>query len=296
MKYPICLLALISLTISLSGCSTLQGWFAADCECEPAEPCHISEEDIAWAMVKYEVESAYLRASAQGAQLGVVEEDDDGDESVRTADQLAYDRIDPTIPDAQVSFDDDEARQAFEERYGVDVPEGAQVFRHRFHPDDPSAIAVHLPGHYLRIYEDGSPSATLQLDHFDDSVPDGDELPVKATAIRLVRDRPTQLQLLHADTDEEGVTTYYLGIYKMIGPKIGTIFLKPVAHFDDEGSRSPLAEVGYLYGFDARIIEWLPVDDEGDSDAEPRHYKWNQWEGVYRVPKPPPTAPDRLDS
>lgn len=297
MKLPAFFFALMTVAVLGSGCSTVQERLAGgECECEPVEPCEISPEMIASAVVTQQVHSAHRVAATRGQELTrkaqeAAAEADKDDDGIRRAEDLASERIDPTLSDAAVDFDDDDERDAFAERYDIALPDNAEVFRHQFAPDDRSALAVHTPGVDLRIYADDNFLASIDLEDYDEVIADDDALPVSSDAIDLVRGDITQLQLIHASTDDDGATTYYMAVYKLIGPKIGTIFHKPFAIADDDGAISPLAEVRYLYGLESRVIEWVSLTD-GEPVEEPDHYEWNRWEGVYRIPEPPPTAPD----
>lgn len=294
------LLTIMMLAVLSSGCSTVQQWLGAEeCDCDPVEPCEVSTETIAHAVVTHQVEAAHQRAATEGEQLAQHaqpehedEADDPEEEALRRAEERAAEPIDPTLPDATVRFEGEDERESFADRHGIDVSDNAQVFRHRFTPDDRSAIAVHRPGEALELHDnDDGLVASLPLDEYDDTVVVDDSLPVAPVAVELVRDRVTQLQLVHAKTDDDGNTTYYMGIYKLIGPKIGTVFHSPIAVADEDDTVTPLAEVRYLYGMDARFIEWTSLEGD-ESKGESEHYQWNEWEGVYRIPNPPPTAPD----
>lgn len=274
------------------GCTSIQQRLATqDCECEAVEPCESPDRKIAHAVAEHEIDSAQHAAATEKKAARAAEEqekeDQETDDSdvIRSAEELAQAPVDPTVPESIVEFEDEDDRKAFQERHDVDIADDARVFQEHFADDDHSAIAVHNPGESLEIYSDRRQVASLEFDEFAAVDEPHDELPVSATAIDLVRDQATQLKLVHSKTDDDDTTTYYVGIYKLIGSKIGTIFFEPVAIAEDDGSVELLADIGYLHGLDDRIIEWIPVDDE------PTTYEWNHWEGVYHIPEPPPTAP-----
>lgn len=289
------------LLIGFTGCAPTQQWLQPRvCECESADADDSNSSQIAHAIAFHQVDQAHYRAETDGdeAALAIKEaqaaEEEEEDEEVwyRSADDLAYEPIDPTISDTVIALASDEDREQFEDRYNIDAPEPGEAFRGRFRAQDRSTIAVHRPGEALEIYSDGELIASQNLEQFDRVIADDDITRFPTGALDLIRGSDVQLKLVHAEAHEDGSVTYHLGIYQLIGEYIGTAFRQPIARADKDGTVRRLADLRFLHGYDSRIIEWIPLDENGDPVDEPLQYKWNHWEGVYRLPGPPPTAPD----
>ena len=292
MRNPFIIIA-ASMALVISGCSTVQKWVGdSDCDCEVVEKCPApTTDEIARAIVTHQIDYAYERASSEGEIAAHTLDKEDDQDGARRTEELALEPIDPTLDDAALNFDDDDHRASFEESSGLQVPEDGELFRGTFESPDRSAVAVHRPGESIDLYADGQSVASLSIEEFDgESIPD-DAFSFPTGAIDLVREGTVQLKLIHAESDEDGAVTYHLAIYKIIGDKIGTIFRKPIATKTQDGTVDPFGDLRFLHGVDHRIIEWTPLDDNGEPDGEAIRYEWNRWEGVYRIPEPPPTAP-----
>ncbi|MFB6351122.1 MAG: hypothetical protein ABEN55_09330, partial [Bradymonadaceae bacterium] len=63
------------------------------------------------------------------------------------------------------------------------------------------------------------------------------------------------------------------------------------------GEKSDLERTGYVdfVRSDGNThLRWIPADEQGNPDFNGAAVlEYNQWEGVFRIPKPPPTAPDQ---
>ena len=295
----------VSTLLMLSACAPAQQWLQPRvCECEAAqEGCEPSSEQIASAVVDHQLDYALYRAQTDGEQAGreleqLAEETEKAEQEeqeragVRSPEDLAQEPIDPGLPDGQITLDGDDDRQAFEETYHIAPPESGAVYRGPFASGHDDAIAVHRPGETIEIYADGQLLTSLEIDQFDPLRPPPDLLSTEPGPVNLLQSDTAQLQLMHARSNEDGSMTYYVGIYKLIGNKIGTLWKKPIATARDGESIEPLGDLRFLYGLDARILEWMPLDGNADPKGDPIYFEWNEWEGVFRIPEPPPTAPD----
>jgi len=217
--------------------------------------------------------------------------------------------VDPTIDTKVYRLDDSEERKEVADRWGLSPPsaDGAVAIPGTFlenvrqydefeRLDDKELdrqVAVVVPGDRVAIYAGEREVATKEF-------PDTDELPEKLSGVRpvrAVRDGTTQLLLFWTESADkpDDARTYRVGILKAIGPLIGTIFERTVATRTD--SEAELRRSGYLEflrGSDHRFLQWTPATDGGEPVTEEASIlQWNEWEGVYRAPKPPPTAPDQ---
>lgn len=217
----------------------------------------------------------------------------------REPEELAGEPINPAVADSTVTFDSDDAKEAFEQRHGLELADNTRVYRGAFKGSDHSIVAIHRPGESVELRDGDRHIAAISVDAFVDEPPPEDLIPFEPGAVELVQDGTHQLKLLHAEQNEEtGEIVYRLRIYKFIGSHIGTIFDKPiaVAGGEDDASVQLLADVRFLHGIDHRVIEWTPVDADGEPSDEAIKYEWNRWEGVYRIPEPPPTTPEHFSA
>lgn len=304
--YAVARIAFLIFVVVLAGCSTTQEVLeprVCDYEAERAEvrdDCERQTLEIVGAIASHEIDRAFDHAVSDGEETArelqrmAQREDDEADDLYRDPEELAEEPINPVVADSPVEFESEEAREDFEEAHDLELTDDVEVFRGRFKPGEPRTTAVHRPGQSLRLYDPrGQSVSSVDLSSYEQRLPPADEISDFPTgAVELVQDGSDQLKLLHAESDDQGRITYHLSVYKFIGSRIGTIFSQPIAVREaaDEPVHT-LARVRYLHGLDHRIIEWTPIDEEGEQTEEPTHYEWNRWEGVYRVPKPPPTAP-----
>ncbi|MFB6262582.1 MAG: hypothetical protein ABEL76_02985 [Bradymonadaceae bacterium] len=190
---------------------------------------------------------------------------------------------DPTNP---------EDRREIERTYGVEVEpsDDIEVYAGTF--TDPGAsneLAVVDPGQQIRVYRHGEEVVSTDL-------PGGKQLPTAlhvSTPVRLVRDGTTQLLCYWSERAEEGRIRLKVGVFKVIGHRFGRIFERTVGIRANPGAR--VERRGYfdfLRGDDHRYIRWTPANSEGrPKNDESTVLEWNHWEGVFRPPSPPPTAP-----
>ncbi|MFW5967230.1 MAG: hypothetical protein ACOCV2_06910, partial [Persicimonas sp.] len=208
--------------------------------------------------------------------------------------------IDPTAEDVVVEDDD---REELGQKYNVDLDdEDVTVFEGNFSvTEDGTQLLVIEQTKRMTVYSHDRKLAELELDGqpgvegFEELDFEADQL--EPRAVRLVKDDTFQVMLFWREEDDEGEFAYKVAAFKPIGEFIGRIFERTLATRageDEELERRGAFEV--LRGDDDRFVRWIPADDNGELlTDEAEILEWNKWEGVYRVPEPPPTAPDDED-
>lgn len=117
------------------------------------------------------------------------------------------------------------------------------------------------------------------------------QLTEPVVAARLVDDGRLELiaQELVEPESEDDTPYVRLSIYKVFGREMARVFEIPIAERLQDGEWKKLREIRFLNGVRAR---WIEVIDLGENPT-PEIYRWNRWEGMFRVPAPVPTAPGR---
>jgi len=287
------------LAMFLSACAPAQQWLEPRvCDCsQEIEETHAEAEptpaELAVPPASVHVEYAHTRAAEDGEQqareLAAQAESDDA--PYLDPEDLAEHPVNPVVDDGKIDLESEDERQQFEERHDIEVGETDEVFHIDIGGGDSSALAVHRPGEALEVYAGDRRIDTLDLDQFDDQLVTEELTDYPAGPVELLTDGTEQLKLFHTRTDDDGSTTYVVSFYKIIGSRIGTIFREPIAVREDDQALVQHADIGFLHGIDERVIQWIELDDEQQPDGAPDLYEWNHWEGVYRIPEPPPTAP-----
>jgi len=202
--------------------------------------------------------------------------------------------VDPFVESARVSLESDADREVFGSAHGVTPLETAAVFTGPFMRYQDGAAAVYTPGEGLNFYVNGQLHAQLDLSHtVADEVDWASITEHTPGALRVVRDGTLQVLIPYAvDRPEDGARDYYVGIYKVIGNFVGKIFERRVAYRPEaDADVQVLGAITFMRGESHRAIGWAPLGEGGDASATPEVLRWNNWEGVFRVPGPPPTAP-----
>lgn len=292
-----------------SGCAAIQKTLApmvCDCEvpaCERPDAEPIAENlepdyQVAAALALHQVHHAQIESvSAVEFRLEEIRREEEA--YAQRPEVLALETFDPRVERATIPLDGPENRERFQQTYGLTPPgESAFAFQGVFRSRDGEALAIVEPGAALRIYQAGRIVASLNLTQYLSDL-DLSELAERnefigdgAFAMDLVDGDPIQLQLIHGQEGDEGIT-YFVSIHKQIGTEIGTLFHKPFAHRDLDGELTRFADFRFLRGLQHREIEWIPLNEEGMPEGDTIRYEYNHWEGVYRIPGPPPTAPRR---
>ena len=241
-----------------------------------------------------------------------------------------YAQIDPSRDSKVYRLVEKKARKKIREKYGFRPPKttdaiaipGKYLAAQKFeefddleHLDQEARtrqIAVVEPGKRIEIFAGETQIASLDL-------PSASKIPDSLEAIRPVRvikDDTTQLLVYWAEPagpDRESSeekkkkkrqtgndaeyqqVEYKAALLKVIGPFVGKAFEETVAVKTSADAK--IRRTGYfeiLRGAKNRFIRWTPADEQGEPDtSSSKILKWNPWSGVFRVPKPPPTAPDQ---
>lgn len=163
-------------------------------------------------------------------------------------------------------------------------------------------VAVVIPGERVEVYAGTEKFASID---FDTQVDVPSEL-ATVEPVRVVGDETTQLLFYWPEQSDDGETVHYkAGLLKVIGPFVGKLFeetvaRQPVPEDQDgedqkaDGELKRTKQVEILRGKSEPLIRVTPIDSGGDPAVDRAQIlEWNPWEGVFRVPKPPPTAPDQ---
>ncbi|RAL22772.1 hypothetical protein DL240_07685 [Lujinxingia litoralis] len=202
--------------------------------------------------------------------------------------------IDPFVAQARVDLESDAERSRFASQYGTSPDAEALAFTGSFVRDQEGGAAIYTPGQDLKFYKEGRVHARLNLDHTLSEEVDWEGITeLRAGALRVVNDGTLQILLPYAvSRGDEGGRDYYVGIYKVIGDFVGKIFEQRIAHQPSaDADVQILGAITFLHGDEHPAISWAPLSAADGDTAEPEVLQWNHWEGVFRVPVPPPTAP-----
>ncbi len=117
--------------------------------------------------------------------------------------------------------------------------------------------------------------------------------PKSATAADLLGDGVNELAVIVASTDDPSKRVYRYQIFKTIGQHIAKVFDHPFAVKTADGTRQ-VARIDFIDGAQGTQIRLTPLSEDGLLDlAHIKIFTWNQWEGMFRVPKKAPTSPRR---
>ncbi|RDV38512.1 hypothetical protein DV096_06750 [Bradymonadaceae bacterium TMQ3] len=233
-------------------------------------------------------ESASTTAMTRRLQRDVVQEEEE--ESVEPGHD-PLEPVDPFVAEAQAVFEKGSEREVFAAAHGVTPEASALAFVGPFVRYQNGAAAVYTPGESLKFYTNGQLHAQLDLSHTVAEDVNWEGISEhQPGALRVVRDGTLQVLIPYAvDRGEEGARDYYVGIYKVIGNFVGRIFERRVAHRPAADAEVQVfGAITFMRGESHRAIGWAPL---GDDAGEPEVLRWNNWEGVFRVPGPAPTSP-----
>jgi len=221
---------------------------------------------------------------------------------------------DPSLETDVYDLSNAGARSTVADRFGIDPPEsdGAVAIPGTFLQPDifeefrddefngfdglsdeqlQNQVAIVVPGRHIAIYAGDERIASREFS--------GDlELPSELTAVRPVRlvdDGTIQLLAYWPESRDgaEGVR-YKAGILKAIGPFVGTLFERTVGERTADGELQRTGYVDFVHDNEQTYVRSIPADDEGSPNLRRADkLEWNPWEGVFRVPETPPTAPDQ---
>lgn len=235
--------------------------------------------------------------------------------------------VDPTLERRVYDLTDESDRKAFSERSALEPSEldgklaipGTYLKPETFEEfEDPefrgfdhlsdeqknNQVAVVTPGERVEVYAGTEQFAAIDFDTQAD-------VPSKLATVepvRVVGDETTQLLFYWPEKSDDGETVHYkAGLLKVIGPFVGKLFAETVARRpapEDEKNQDQATkaerelkrtkQVEILRGESNPLIRVTPLDSSGEPAVDRAQIlEWNPWEGVFRAPKPPPTAPDQ---
>ncbi len=194
---------------------------------------------------------------------------------------------------ARVDNTSSKLRSEAEQKFGVSLPSDANisVMTGDFFPEQEN-LAIVTPGNSIKIYAGGRLAAQRPLPKQAPAA-DLSELTTDiAVPVRLVQNGALQILIHSAEPQPDGAILYKARVYKVFGNEIGVIFDETIARKNAKDQPiQRLGEIEFLQGMNHRFIRLTPLDKNEKPAAEPRIFRWNRWEGYYRVPAPPPTAP-----
>ncbi len=194
---------------------------------------------------------------------------------------------------ARVDISSSKQRSEAEQKYTVSLATdpNIHVMTGEFFPEQDNLVII-TPGNSIKIYAGGRLAAQRPLPK-QDSTANLSELTADiALPVRLVQNDSLQILIYSAEPQTGGAILYKARVYKVFGNEIGVIFDQTIAK--REAKDQPIQRIGqleFLHGMNHRFIRLTAVDKKGTPATEPRIFRWNRWEGAYRVPTPPPTAP-----
>ncbi len=275
---------LIAVIVFGSGCQTVKGWLRPYvCECQTPLEHATSVHD------EYEEDDDPDRASVEHEIAPTPDEQIDVTES-DTHDEAALEEF-PIVwvspVDVTVTAERDRVKRNYLFRGEAD--DGRVVIEGEFSSRGQAELAVIEAGKTFEVY---SESARVAQSPFVFSAPPKDLGPF-VVASQLIRDGHSEVVTRVVSKNEAGEQMLELLIWKVIGGEVAIVFRKPLARLTD-GKWIKLGDVRFLTGQKNRFIEYVPTD-VGGQPGLPEIYRWNRWEGLFRIPKPIPTAPLRSE-
>lgn len=312
------LLVLGGVLVCLGGCQTVQNTlkpYVCECdakkvveECTDRDEAGDEEARTLLAHSRQMTEAAVVRARVDAEIEGSDSDEPSyrrlergGDEA--DADEEAepkgdpLEQVDPTVESAAVDGDE---LDELADKYGTDLPDDdVSAFKGDFAQSEEGEELLVVEGaERISVYTRGRRLAELELDGELDKEGfekmDAEPDQVEPRAVELVKNDTLQLLMHWREENDDGEVAYKVGVFKPIGEYVGQLFEKTLATRAEDGDelqRHGAYEV--LRGDDHRFLRWIPADDDGEMlTDEAEVLEWNEWEGVYRKPEPPPTAPD----
>ncbi|QDG49946.1 hypothetical protein FIV42_04085 [Persicimonas caeni] len=311
------LLLVVLLAVGLSGCQTVRGMlkpYVCDCStgvsnttaqnCPAPTDADATGAASALAMSKDTAATAVELARAEARLAAETEKP-----SIRTLERRKrqepqldpLETINPIVSKASVDTTDASQTDRLQETFGVALPEADQavVLTGNFSKQEGNELVVVRPGKHLSVYS--AEERIARLDLAGEAAPKEfgemgiDTTYATAQAVRMVEDGTLQVLMHWREQSEDGEISYKVGLYKVIGPFVGRLFERTLAvGKDDEDELVRRGAYEVLRGDSHRFLRWIPADDSGQLLTEQAVVlKWNRWEGVYRKPTIPPTAPKR---
>lgn len=293
-----------TLMLLLTGCTAIKGMLkpmVCDCTtdvstaqtCPPPEDESPSSVVLASAEVSASTEAASTAANGENTEQNTSPEKRTLKREEPERDPLEL--IEPVVEGGVVDLDDEKAWADIRSMFPVPESPGESsvVLRANFDAGEGRELALVEPGRRIRVF-----NQTEQIAEYKFSTTVAESGPESSprggtSAVTVVRDGTAQILTHWTERHDDGSVSYNVGLFKLVQIHLGTAFKAELAHkpanskaFVNRGTYE------FLRGNDHAFVRWIPASDEGDFDAsEATVYKWNKWEGVYRIPKLPPTAP-----
>lgn len=171
-----------------------------------------------------------------------------------------FDPFDPTVPEALVASD---ANADVAGEFDAKIGEAATLFRGDFARSSGEELVIVEPAELRVLSSSGKTIAKADLGAIE---------PDSLRAVRLVDDRLELVVVRREAADGPRV----FSVYRVIGSAAAEVFRVDLTD----------TAVEFVHRGDERAIR---VTGKGD----PAVYRWNRWEGVFRIPRRAPTAPIR---
>lgn len=275
---------LIFIVFSATGCQTVKGWLRPYvCECQTPQEHATAIHD------EYEEDDDPEHSSVEHGEDLSTEQADVTESD--THDEAALEEFPVEWVNA-VDVADPKERDRVKRNYLFrgEADDGRVVLEGEFSSRNQAELAVVDVGKTFEVYSD---SARVAQSPFLFSAPPKEMGPFVVSS-QLVRDGRAEIITRVVSTNESGQQVLELAIWKVIGGEVAIVFRKPLARLTD-GKWVTLGKVRFLTGQRNRFIEYVPSDANGQP-GPPEIYRWNRWEGLFRIPKPVPTAPLRSES
>lgn len=286
--YNLSLLRVLALGCAIAflvGCgaikNSLKPWV---CDCEP-EKFACADGSVPEAMAVEEIEEP------EEPEEGESFESADGPSDEKKRQHALLEATEFVVSDAMQALDE-ELIDELESDFGLksEIAEGHSAFVGPMSRKGERALAVLKPGDEIRVYVDGGKDAEREWKAKVAPQSYVNALERPANAAKMVDDGRLELVIQEVHENDDGTATVEIAVYKVIGIAVARVFAHPVADRAEDGSWAKTHDLRILNGERARWIEVTPVDG-GDASI----YRWNHWEGMFRVPRPVPTAPRKKD-
>ncbi len=207
--------------------------------------------------------------------------------------------------DAILAAEDAERLAQIKEVHGFvpEIAENAAAFAGQFsrHPaETPELLTVDLAQGEMILYREGRIIARKRDVHLAEaSATSALGLTKRLLPVRAVHDGTLQIMTVRVTASQgakNAQRTYRVTLFKALGKHFGKALDRVVAtgHDSDDASITPTATLTVERNDDATQFVWTPLSDTGRPKESARQVlRWNYWEGVFAVPRPAPTAPDK---
>lgn len=287
---------LIAISLASAGCQTVKGWLRPwVCECSTPHTNALEGH----APDEHEGDNEPDEYAAHDHESGNDEHDEDyaepaPDESdtpeppetaeLDEAALMPAELVWTKSVDLSVQEERDRVKNSYIVRGELDA--SRVLIEGSFGPKGQPEVAILEPGRTIEIYSDAARVARANFA----VTPAPEQFGAFVVATELVRDARTELVVTGVQTDVDGRRFVTVSVWKVIGNAVAEVFERPIAA-EVNGAWQPVARVRFLTGQKHRFIEYTPLEGEGKDT--PQIFRWNRWEGMFRVPAAAPTAPRR---